>query len=141
MSEAEKAQSQWTIETLKEFLESRIEDNQKLSETKLEERDKAVKTAHEALGRRLDALNELRKDVERDRAQFVKTDVYTSGHADLVEKVAENREKTIQMSADIQTNSTEIAAMKNSLMWLTRLIAGALIMGILGYIFQRLTGR
>jgi hypothetical protein len=112
-----------------------------LVETKLSERDKATSLGVAELERRLNGLNELREDVVKDRSQFVKVDVYVPGHEELRRQRVVDSEKLITLAGVVQTNATEIAAIKNSLMWLTRLIAGALIMGVLGYIFQRLAGR
>jgi hypothetical protein len=121
--------SSWTTDTLKELLEARIEGQ-----------EAALKLAREELERRLDGLNELRKEVTNDRSQFVKVEVYGPAHEDVRRQRNADNEKVIVLTGQVQENSKDIASIKSSLMWLTRLIAGAILLGIIAYIFQRLTG-
>jgi hypothetical protein len=122
--------SGWTIDTLKELLEGRIT-----------EQERALTLAREELERRLDSLNELRKEVTNDRSQFVKVDVYAPAHEELRRQRNADNEKAIVLAGQVQENSKDIASMKSSLLWLTRLIAGAILLGLIAYVFQRLTGR
>lgn len=126
----EKAASGWTIDTLKELLEARIREH-----------ERALTLAREELERRLDGLNELRKEVTNDRSQFVKADVYIPAHEELRRQRIADNEKIIILTGQVQENSKDIASMKSSLMWLTRLIAGAIVLALITYAFQRLTGR
>lgn len=128
--ETEKQVSGWTVDTLKEHLESRIASS-----------EEALTLARKELEGRLEGLNELRKEVTNDRSQFVKTDVYAPAHEELRRQRTADNEKLIILTGQVQENSKDIASMKSSLMWLTRLIAGAILLGIIAYVFQRLTGR
>jgi hypothetical protein len=128
--ETEKEVSGWTIDTLKILLEVRMSAH-----------EKALSLAREELERRLDGLNQLRQEVTQDRSQFVKTDVYYPAHEELRRQRISDNEKITVLQGDVKNNATDIAQMKSSLMWLTRLIAGALVLGIIAYVFQRLTGR
>lgn len=146
--ETEKQVSGWTVDTLKELvdvlgtaLREELRAQKELLQAENASTAEAVVVARSELERRLEGLNELRKEVTKDREQFVKTDVYGPAHEALrVQRVADN-EKAIQLASQVSNNTVEIAAMKSSLTWLTRLILGALIMAIVGYAFQRLTTR
>lgn len=129
------------IDATQKLLEVQLKDTKELLETKLEERDKATALGHAELERRLDGLNELREDVVKDRSQFVKMDVYAPAHEELRRQRQADNEKAIALAGSVQANTTDIASIKSSLTWLTRLIVGALILGLVGYVFQRLTGR
>lgn len=146
--ETAKAESGWTTDTLKELIDVQVSavreelrSQKELLQAENASTAEALVVARGELERRLEGLNELRKEVTKDREQFVKLDVYSPAHEALrVQRVADN-EKAIQLAAIVNNNTVEIAAMKSSLMWLTRLILGALIMAIIGYAFQRLTAR
>lgn len=53
----------------------------------LDEREKAMLVAASSLERRLEALNNLRSEVMKDRDMFLKKDVYDQMHAELVRRV------------------------------------------------------
>lgn len=128
--ETEKQVSGWTVDTLKEHLEAQIVAEHT-----------AITLAREELERRLDGLNELRSEVTKDREQFVKNDVYIPAHEALrLQRVSDN-EKAIILTGQVQENSKDIAGMKSSLMWLTRLIIGAILVALITYAFRALTGR
>lgn len=128
--ETEKQVSGWTVDTLKEHLEAQIVAEHV-----------AITLAREELERRLEGLNELRKEVTNDRSQFLKVDVYGPAHEELRRQRVGDSEKTIVLTGQVQENSKDIASMKSSLMWLTRLITSAIILGIIAYTFKVLTGR
>lgn len=146
--ETEKQVSSWTVDSLKELtdvqtaaIREELRSQKELLQAENAATAEAVVVARSELERRLEGLNELRKEVTKDREQFVKLDVYAPAHEALrVQRVADN-EKAIQLSAQVNNNTVEIAAMKSSLVWLTRLIVGTLIMAVIAYAFQRLTGR
>lgn len=146
--ETEKQVSGWTVDTLKELvdvlgaaLREELRAQKELLQAENTSTAEAVVVARSELERRLEGLNELRKEVTKDREQFVKLDVYAPAHEALrIQRVTDN-EKAIQLASIVNNNTVEIAAMKSSLTWLTRLILGALIMAIVGYVFQRLTTR
>lgn len=146
--ETARSESSWTVDSLKELtdvqtasIREELRSQKELLQAENASTAQALVVAREELERRLEGLNELRKEVTKDREQFVKLDVYAPAHEALrVQRVVDN-EKAIQLTAIVNNNTVEIAAMKSSLMWLTRLILGALIMAIIGYAFQRLTAR
>lgn len=144
--ETEKQVSAWQVDTLKELIDVQVaavreelRAQKELLQAENASTAGAVVVARSELERRLEGLNELRKEVTKDREQFVKLDVYAPAHEALrIQRVADN-EKAIQLASQVSNNTVEIVAMKSSLTWLTRLILGALIMAIIGYVFQRLT--
>lgn len=146
--ETAKAESAWTVDSLKELtdthvaaLREELRSQKELLQAENAATASAVVVARNELERRLEGLNELRKEVTKDREQFVKVDVYAPAHEVLrMQRVTDN-EKAIQLAAQVNNNTVEIAAMKSSLMWLTRLILGALILGIIGYAFQKLLAK
>lgn len=103
-----------------------------------EAQQEALEVALTQMERRLGELNELRKAVENDRAQFVKIDVYHPAHEELRRQREVDGQRIVAMQSDIKTNSTNIAELKSSMMWLSRLVVAALILGIIGYAFQKL---
>lgn len=144
--ETARSESSWTVDSLKELtdahvaaLREELRSQKELLQAENASTAEALVVARGELERRLEGLNELRKEVTKDREQFVKIDVYGPAHEALrIQRVTDN-EKAIALAAQVNNNTVEIAAMKSSLMWLTRLILGTLIMAIIGYAFQRLT--
>lgn len=106
-----------------------------------ETQQKALEVALTQMDRRLEDLNELRKAVESDRVQFVKADVYHPAHEELRRQRVSDSERILANAADIKQNATDLAELKSSMMWLSRLVIGALILAIVGYAFQRLIGK
>lgn len=106
-----------------------------------ENQQQALEVALKQMERRLEDLNELRKAVEADRSQFVRADVYHPAHEELRRQRVTDSERMVAMSSDIKTNSNDLAELKSSMMWLSRLVVGALISAIILYAFQKLTGR
>lgn len=99
---------------------------------------KALEVALTQMDRRLEDLNELRKAVESDRSQFVRNDVYHPAHEELRRQRVIDSEKLVAMTGKIETNATDLAELKSSMMWLSRLVIGALISAVILYAFQRL---
>jgi len=102
---------------------------------------KALEVALTQMDRRLGELNDLRKAVEKDRMEFVRVDVYQPAHEELRRQRVTDGERMIGMQGDIKKNATDLAELKSSMMWLSRLVIGALILAIITYAFQKLIGR
>lgn len=128
--ETEKDISGWTVDTLKEYLESRL--------TSME---KAIEVARSEMDRRLAELNQLRKEVTDDRSELVQKQAYEPAVKELQKQISDQSGKLLTLAGDVANDANDIAAMKNSMTWLTRLIAGALILGIIAFGFRALTGR
>lgn len=146
--ETEKQVSAWTSDTLKELVDAQIaavreelRAQKELLQAENASTATALVVARKELERRLEGLNELRSEVTKDRAQFVKSDVYVPAHEELRRQRAADNEKAIILTSEVTENSKDIAGMKSSLMWLTRLIIGALLLALISYAFQRLTGK
>lgn len=106
-----------------------------------EAQQKALEVALTQMDRRLGELNELRKAVENDRAQFVKVDVYHPAHEELRRQRENDGGRMITMQSDIKSNATNLVRLESSVMWLSRLVIGALVTIAIAYAFQKLTGR
>jgi hypothetical protein len=102
---------------------------------------KALEVALVQMDRRLDELNDLRKAVEKDRIEFVRVDVYRPAHEELRSQRQNDSLQLVAMASDIKTNATDLAELKSSMMWLSRLVIGALVLAIITYMFQKITGR
>jgi hypothetical protein len=102
---------------------------------------KALEVALVQMDRRLDELNDLRKAVEKDRIEFVRVDVYRPAHEELRSQRQNDSLRLVAMASDIKTNATDLAELKSSMMWLSRLVVGALIAGVIAYAFQKLLVR
>lgn len=106
-----------------------------------ESQQKALEVALTQMDRRLGELNELRKAVENDRSQFVRGDVYHPAHEELRRQRVQDSERIVAMLGDIKQNATDIAELRSSMMWLSRLVVGAMILAIITYAFQKLLVR
>jgi hypothetical protein len=125
--ETERDISGWTVDTLKVLIESRLSSM-----------EQAIKIATHEMDRRLAELNQLRKEVTDDRSELVQKQAYEPAQKEIYKQLSEHSGKLLTIASDNVNNANDIAAMKNSLTWLTRLIAGALILGIVAFIFQRI---
>src|SRR6185369_2857590 len=96
---------------------------------------KALEVALTQMDRRLGELNELRKSVEKDRIEFVRADVYHPAHEELRRQRVADGERMVQIQGDVKKNATDLAELKSSMMWLSRLVIGALVLAIIGYVF------
>lgn len=101
----------------------------------------ALEVALTQMDRRLGELNDLRKAVEKDRLEFVRVDVYAPAHEELRRQRIADSDKIIVIQGDVKSNATSIAELRNSMMWLSRLVIGALILAVIGYAFQKLLVR
>lgn len=85
--ETEQQISSWTVDSLKQHLEQRIN----ALETRLQERadaqDKAISKAESQMEKRLDALNELRGVVSDQASKFLTKETYEVAHEALDGKV------------------------------------------------------
>lgn len=129
------------ISHLKELMEK---DHAHIIEIVGKDRDsqqKALEVALTQMDRRLGELNELRKAVENDRVQFVKIDVYHPAHEELRRQRVADGERIVGMQSDIKSNATNLARLESSVMWLSRLVVGAMILAIISYAFQKLLVR
>jgi hypothetical protein len=97
----------------------------------------ARKVALESMDRRLLELPELRAEIVKVRGEFVRTEVYAPAHEGLRQQQQVDGQQTVQIRADVRTNSNAIARLESSVTWLARLIIGAVI----AYAFQRLVVR
>lgn len=86
--------SQWTVQTLKEFVdrmfvehdrryEQRFQAQQEASQRALESAHAAISKSEEAVNNRLQTLNELRKEVTEDRELLVQKTTYEPAHREL----------------------------------------------------------
>jgi septal ring factor EnvC (AmiA/AmiB activator) len=125
--ETERDISGWTVDTLKEHIESRLQSM-----------EQAIQVATREMDRRLGELNQLRKEVTDDRSELVQKQAYEPAQKELYKQLGDHSGKLLTLASDVAGNANDLAAMKNSLTWLTRLIAGALILGIIALIFQRI---
>lgn len=126
------------IRHLKELMDK---DRVQIMELVGKDRDnqqQALEVALTQMDRRLGELNELRKAVENDRVQFVKIDVYHPAHEELRRQRQVDGERMVGIQADVKANATNLARLESSVMWLSRLVIGALVTIAIAYAFQRL---
>lgn len=101
----------------------------------------ARRVALEAMDRRLLELPELRTEIMKVRNECVRADVYAPAHEELRRQRQTDGERMVGMQADIKSNATNLARLESSVMWLSRLVIGALVSAVILYAFQRLTTR
>jgi len=122
-------------------LDREIAHLKELTSRDQESQQKALEVALVQMDRRLDELNDLRKAVEKDRVEFVRVDVYRPAHEELRTQRQNDSLRMVAMQSDIKTNATDLAELKSSMMWLSRLVVGALILAVISYAFQKILGR
>lgn len=135
------AQLDREIAHLKELMEQDRAHLKQMVDKDRESQQKALEVALTQMDRRLGELNELRKAVESDRSQFVRGDVYGPAHEELRSQREADSKAAVAMASDIKTNATDLAELKSSMMWLSRLVVGAMILAIITYAFQKLLVR
>jgi anti-sigma-K factor RskA len=75
----------------------------------LEERDKAVQVAYRNLEQRLDKLNELRAEVQQDRGQFLRLDVYDEKHDQLRKALTDMEDRLeVEIKNGVAMNSARL---------------------------------
>jgi hypothetical protein len=107
----------------------------------LEGEREARRVALDAMDRRLLEIPQLRDEIVKVRAEFVRVEVYSPAHEELSRQRIADGERIITMQSDIKSNATNLARLESSMMWLSRLVIGALISAVILYAFQKLTGR
>lgn len=122
-------------------LDREISHLKELMDKDREASQEAISVALKEMNRRLEELNELRKAVEADRSQFVRGDVYHPAHDEVRRQRVTDGERMIAMLGDIKQNATDVAELKSSLMWLSRLVIGAVILAVIAFGFRALAGR
>lgn len=126
------------INHLKELLERDRDAEREARKVALDGEREARRVALEAMDRRLLELPELRTEIVKVRNEFVRADVYGPAHEELRSQRETDGRAAVAMTADIKQNATDIAELKSSMMWLSRLVIGALISAVILYAFQRL---
>lgn len=89
-----KEREEWTLETLKLYLESSI----KSVVEGIEQRDKAIEIARQGVEYRLEGMNELRAQITSERGSYIGRDLY-EGNRDSIAKQFEamnNRVSTLE---------------------------------------------
>ena len=133
--------SGWTIDTLKEYIETRLTSARERHDAEVEAMQTALDVARSEMERRLSELNQLRKEVTDDREQFVRHEVYDPTIRDLVKETGSLADKHIETIAAVSASKEAITGLKNSLGWLARLVIGAVILALIAFGFRALTGR
>jgi hypothetical protein len=133
--------SGWTIDTLKEYFETRLASARERHDAEVHAMQIALNVARDEMERRLSELNQLRKEVTSDREQFVRHEVYDPVVKDLVKEKGSLEDKVIEITASQAANKEAISGLKNSLGWLARLVIGAVILALIAFGFRALTGR
>jgi len=85
------------IISVKEYIESRLEDTTKLFETKVDALDKATILASQQMDKRLEGMNEFRESLRDQNATFVRKDEYDTKH-EALEKTFNVRVSSLEMS-------------------------------------------
>lgn len=118
-----------------------LEGEREARKVALEGEMEARRVALDAMDRRLLELPQLRTEIVIIRSEFVRSDVYAPAHEELRRQRVADGEKIITIQGDIKLNATAIAELRSSMMWLSRLVVGALIAAVIAYAFQRLLVR
>jgi chromosome segregation ATPase len=98
----------------------------------------AVAKAEAAVDKRLEAMNELRTQINAERGAYITRAVYETGHEELRARVTLSTEALIKQGADLGSLREDLAALKNGQEWLVRVVVGAVITAIVGILFTLL---
>lgn len=129
------------INHLKELLGRDRDAEREARKVALEGEREARRVALDAMDRRLLELPELRTEIIKVRNEFVRGDVYVPAHEELRRQRYADGERMVGHDVAIKQNATDIAELKSSLMWLSRLVIGAVIVALIAFGFRALTGR
>lgn len=135
------AQLDREISHLKELMERDRDAEREARKVALDGEREARRVALEAMDRRLLELPELRTEIVKVRSEFVRNDVYHPAHEELRRQRVQDSDRIGTNAADIKSNSTDIADMRSSLMWLSRLVIGAVVLALIAFGFRALVGR
>lgn len=132
-------------------LDREIGHLKELSERDRDGEREARRVALESIDRRLESTDrrllefpELRNEIAKMRGEFVSNAIYGPAHEELRRQREADSKEVIAMRADIKQNATDIAALRSSNTWLSRLVIAALIslvFALIAYGFQKLVGR
>ncbi len=81
--------SEWTVETLKEFVEQRFTDSDKAIQAALASAEKAVGKAETASEKRFDSVNEFRAQLSDQAATLMTRTEYITNHKALEDKIGD----------------------------------------------------
>lgn len=121
------AQTDREIGHLKELMLRDRDAEREARKVALEGEKEARRVALEAMDRRLLELPSLRELIVKIQNEYVRSDVYGPAHEDLRRQREADSKETIAMRAEIKQNATDIATLRASNTWLSRLIIAALI--------------
>jgi len=108
----------------------------------LDEREKAVQVAYRNMELRLDKLNELRAEVQQDRGQFIRLDVFDEKHNQLRRSMSELEDKLeLQIATAVNANAARIGNLES---WRLKATGVALVMiplaGLIGAAIMKAFG-
>jgi flagellin-specific chaperone FliS len=98
----------------------------------------AVSKAETSVDKRLEAMNELRVQINAERSSYLPRAVYETNHEELRQRVLTNNESIIKMAAETSGLREDLAALKAGQEWLLRVVVGAVVTGIVGVLFTLL---
>lgn len=87
--ETEKQVSGWTVDTLKEYFEQRLTDQDKAVQAALTAAKEAVLKAENATDKRFDSVNEFRQQLNDQTNTFLSRPEYNAQHKALEDKVSD----------------------------------------------------
>jgi Haemolysin XhlA len=95
----------------------------------------AVGKAEMSVDKRLEAMNELRAQINNERGSYLTRALYETNHNDLRQRVLTNSENLIKMATEVSNLREDISGMRSGQEWLVRVVAGAFITAVIGVVF------
>lgn len=77
----------WTVETLKEYIDTLIDKHEKFNDQKFYMTKEAVLKSEQLNEKRLDAMNQFREQLKDQSTTFLTKEVYNVEHRNLLSKV------------------------------------------------------
>lgn len=87
----------------------------------------AVEKAEASVDKRLEAMNELRAQINAERGNYLTRVAYETNHNDLRQRVTANTENLIKLSTDLSNLREDISGMRSGQDWLVRVVVGGFI--------------
>lgn len=93
--------------------------------------DQAVVKAEVSVDKRLEAMNELRAQIEAERGTYLSRAAYETNHSTLREQVITNANKLIVLDAGLSGLREDVAALRSGQEWLVRVVVGTIITAVI----------
>lgn len=123
-----------------EVLDRRFEDRWKSHEREHQLILDAVGKAERAVDVRLEGMNELRSQIERERGNYITRAMYDDSTREKLARIQANSDSLIKVTAEVAVLREDLSGMRSGQEWLVRLVSGAVITTVIGLLIALFRG-